>query len=101
MHMCQSDEGLRIMDTLLHTFKDFFLSCFARTCTAIKFIIIRMFTCHTTQPSVPFVYNKCKNDHSFLKYEKNRHATCLFLSGSKLVEKDVGTHIVYDFNKAI
>lgn len=41
------------MDTLLHTFKDLFPSCFAQICTSVKFIIIRIFACHTTQTSIP------------------------------------------------
>lgn len=89
------------MDTLLHIFKDLFSSCFAQTCTSINFIVIRMFACHTTQPSIPFFYNEWEINHSILKYEKNRHATCLFITVSKSVEKDVGTNMVYVFNKAI
>jgi hypothetical protein len=68
------------MDTLLDAFKDAFLR-FALICATVKSFIFWMFALHTSALPIIIFFNDLKNNLPYVKYEKNRHATCLIFYG--------------------
>jgi hypothetical protein len=39
--------------------------------------MFRMFALHIAKSPATIFYNEFRNNHSFVKYENNRHAICL------------------------